>query len=471
MSFKSLVHRRLNRQATASIVMFAMAFCVSARSDEPVESQWVDGGLGSFLSHNANSPLSADRAKASLRPSWTPEAVRWRAKVAGYGQSTPVVHGATVYVTSVVGENKDEYFLEAFAQGTGDKRWGLTTENSHPVESTPMVSRAATTPVVDEDCIYVFYESGDVTAVSHEGKLLWHVDLQSKYGAFENEFGLSASPVQTSDSVIILVDHDGPSYLVAINKADGREKWRVDRGKRYRSWSSPGIVMVGDQPVIVCSSAGTIDGYDAASGNLLFSHAEVGGNTAATPIDLGSGQFLVSSLIRPSDGPSEHALESNLLAQIVRADSGYRLEVKWVAEDARGSFCSPIATRERCYFISPQGLLYCLDRQTGKEHFHERLPCGLCWATPIVDGDQLYLFGKAGQVMTIRDSDTFEVINADSRAWPEDDPTLAVPPGESKAPESIRQRMSGGTLYGAIVTESGLIIRRGDMLYLIDQSS
>ncbi len=98
-----------------------------------------------------------------------------------------------------------------------------------------MVSRSAPTPVVDDKAVYVFYESGDVHAVSHNGKALWNIDLQDRYGKFENEFGLSASPVQSEDSVIVLVDHDGPSYLVALNKADGTEKWRNDRGKRYRS--------------------------------------------------------------------------------------------------------------------------------------------------------------------------------------------------------------------------------------------
>ncbi len=73
------------------------------------------------------------------------------------------------------------------------------------------------------------------------------------------------------------------------------------------------MVHVDGVDVVVCSSAGSIDGYDASSGKQLFTYDSVGGNTAATPIDLGQHQFLVSSLIRPSDGPSEFALESNLL--------------------------------------------------------------------------------------------------------------------------------------------------------------
>jgi outer membrane protein assembly factor BamB len=333
-----------------------------------------------------------------------------------------------------------------------------------------MVSRSAPTPVVDASGIFVFYESGDLLAVSHEGLTKWSLDLQAAYGEFENEFGLSASPVQTEDSVVVLIDHDGPSYLVALSKSDGKEKWRVDRGKRYRSWSSPGIVRVNEVDVVVCSSAGTIDGYDAATGKPLFSYADVGGNTAATPIDLGGGQFLVSSLIRPADGPSENALESNLLAQVLVSKDQWELTVKWIATDARGSFCSPVASDKHCYFISPQGILYCLDRQLGTELYHERLPCGMCWATPIVEGDHVFLFGKAGQAMTIKDSGQFEVVGENNRVWSEDDPTIVSATGEDKAPASIRDRMKGGTLYGAVTTDTGLLLRRGDQLYYVDHS-
>ncbi len=431
----------------------------------------------SFLSHNTALKGSDAESESLVLPTkWEPESVKWRAKLAGYGQSMPVVENGTIYVTSVVGANKDEYHLEAIAVSSGERRWAVTTKNSHPVASTPMVSRSAPTPVVDQNAVYVFYESGDMVAVSLAGESLWQLDLQSRYGKFANEFGLSASPVQTDDSVILLVDHDGPSYLVAIHKQDGTEKWRSDRGTRYRSWSSPGMVQVAGRDVVICSSAGTVDGYDASTGKLLFTYDEVGGNTAATPIDLGNHQFLVSSLIRPADGPSEFALESNLLAEIVppetvSSDEQWELKVQWIAAEARGSFCSPVASQEHCYFISAQGVLYCLDRSSGAELYHERLSCGMCWATPIVRGGYVYLFGKTGLSMIIKDSPRFEVISENNRAWSEDDPSIGSVPGESQAPEAIRDRMKGGTQYGAIALPDGMLIRRGDQLYLITETS
>ena len=400
---------------------------------------------------------------------WSPESVTWQTALAGYGQSTPVVRDGVAYVTSVSGENKDQYCLEAFNLRRHERMWVVELPNAHPVASTPMVSRSAPTPVVDERAVYAFYESGQLVAVDLSGKLVWETDLQAKYGDFSNAFGLSSSPVQTRDSVIVLVDHDGPSYLVALNKTDGVEKWRTDRGVRYRSWSSPGIVQVEDEEIVVCSSAGTIDGYDARSGLLRFSNAEVGGNTAATPIDLGRGQFLVSSLIRPADGPSENALESNLLAEINGEGEQMRLDIKWIAKDARGSFSSPVAGENFCYFITAQGVLYCIQRATGEELFKQRLDCGMCWATPIVAGEFLYLFGKSGQSMTIRMGERFEPVASDNRVWSDDEPPTAQL-GEDKTPESIRQRMTAGTQYGVVMGNWGMLVRRGDRLYLVESA-
>ncbi len=119
-------------------------------------------------------------------------------------------------------------------------------------------------------------------------------------------------------------------------------------------------------------------------------------------------------------------------AEIVPAKEGWKLEVKWIAKDARGSFCSPVASQKYCYFVSSQGVLYCLDRSNGDELYHERLPCGMCWATPIVHGGYLYLFGKSGQTMTIKDGEKFEVVSPDNRVWQEDDPTITAAPEKRK---------------------------------------
>ena len=98
---------------------------------------------------------------------WEPESVVWKATLAGYGQSSPVVYGDSVYVCSVAGTNKDTLNVEAFSVKTGEPQWTFARDNSSPEKNTVMVSRAAPTPVVDGDGLIAFFGGGNLYAIDH----------------------------------------------------------------------------------------------------------------------------------------------------------------------------------------------------------------------------------------------------------------------------------------------------------------
>lgn len=398
-------------------------------------------------------PIAESISADSLPLNWDPSSPDWQVEIPGYGQSAPVVWDNRIYLTSVSGAQKETYQLSCFELLSGRELWSQSTVASHLQESSAMVSRAAPTPVVDEAGVYVFYESGQLVAFTHEGQPRWSRSLQNEYGMFENKFGISASLSQTEEAIYVLVDHRGPSYLMAIAKADGGNLWRVERGTREHSWSSPGIVRLVDREVVVCSSVGTVDVYDAKTGEHLIADDRVGGNSVATPVDLGEGRFLVASLIRPADGPVEGALTSNLLAKIVYDDAGYRLQIAWIADQARGSFCSPVAHDGYCYWINPTGVLYCLEMETGTQVYSKRLPCGGCWATPLAIEDRLYCFGRSGEVSVVRCGPEFEILSDSNRLW------LA------------EEEATTQTLYAAVAGHQFLLIRRGDRLYRLSSSA
>ena len=113
--------------------------------------------------------------------------------------------------------------------------WERKFDSSFPVESTPMVSRAAPTPVGDKNGIFVFFESGDLVAYDLTGTLKWQRSLQKDMEKFENKFGLSSTPAQTAKSLFVLLDHAGESSLVCIDKQTGNSEWNAARGV-HREW-------------------------------------------------------------------------------------------------------------------------------------------------------------------------------------------------------------------------------------------
>jgi outer membrane protein assembly factor BamB len=443
------------------LVAIALLALALTTADEP--ANWP-GFLGGGEVH-----LQPD----ALPLTWSPsENIAWQAVLPGHGQSSPIIWNGKVLVTAVQGPMKDTYHVLAFALDDGRRLWKHSLESSDKVKESYFVSRAAPTPVTDGRAVYAFFESGDVTALSLDGRELWRRSLSKDYGKFQNEFGLGASPVQTDEAVILLIDHDGPSYLIALSKADGRTLWKTDRTPR-RSWSSPAIVPVNGQPQVVCSSAGTVDGYDPATGKRLWTYDEVAGNTAATPLPFADGRFLIGASPGNEGGARvEQAKKSNFAISIEVIDGKPTPKILWRAEEAMPTFASPRVYAGHAYWINRVGVVYCFDAESGELRYAERTKQS-CWATPQGAGDRLYLFGKDGVTTVLRAGPKFEVL-AENQLW---DPASVKPDPAKLAAEETEERrqaaamFSGRVLYGVAASGGSLLIRTGDVLYCVRQTS
>jgi outer membrane protein assembly factor BamB len=406
---------------------------------------------------------------ASLPLTWSPtENIAWQAPLVGHGQSSPVVWNGQVFVTAVEGPLKDTCHVLALDLASGQQRWKHSLESSDKVKDSNYVSRAAPTPVVDGRGVYAFFESGDVVALSHDGREHWKRSLSRDYGKFVNEFGLAASPLQTKDAIILLIDHDGPSYLIALSKSDGHTLWKTDRAGR-RSWSSPALVPIDGKPQVVCSSMGSVDGYDPATGELLWSFTDVIGNTSATPLPFADGRFLVgASPGQEAGNRSEGAKKSNLAAAIELIEGKAALKVLWRTEEVTPTFASPIVYAGHAYWINRVGAVYCYDAKTGEQRYAERTKQS-CWATPLGVGDRLYLFGKDGLTTVLRAGPKFEVL-AENQLW---DPAQVKPDPARIAREETEERrkaaamFSGPVQYGVAAVDGSLLVRTGEVLYCL----
>lgn len=405
----------------------------------------------------------------SIPLTWSPaKNIAWSAALAGHGQSSPVIWNDRAFVTAVEGPMKDTCHVIAFRLSDGQQLWKRSLAASDKAKESYFVSKAAPTPVTDGQAVYAFFESGDVVALALDGRELWRRSLSLDYGKFQNEFGLAASPVQTKDAVILLIDHEAPSYLVALNKADGTTLWKADRSGR-KSWSSPAIVPVLGKPQVVCSSAGSVDGYDPVTGQLLWSFDDVAGNTAATPLPFADSRFLIgASPGREGGERSEGAKKSNGAAAVELVDGKLALKMLWRTEAVTPTFGSPVAYASHAYWVNRVGVVYCFDAETGQQRFAERTKQP-CWATPLGVGDRLYLFGKDGITTVLKTGPNFEVL-AENQLW--DPATVKPDPAKAEAEDTEERRrsaaaFSGRTQYGVAAVEGTLLVRTGDVLYCL----
>lgn len=434
-------------------------------------------GADTTASHNWPGFLAdgTNRTSAQALPMhWSPdEGVAWEVKIPGYGQSSPVVWRSRVFVTSIDGDNKERCLVYAFDLKTGEKLWTSEFAASQKTKYGYMVSRAAPTPAVDGNGLYVFFESGDVAKFSHDGEKQWNRSLVKEYGEFQSNHGIGSSLAQTDNSLVILAAHDGPSYLLSIDKASGKTLWKAQRESRV-SWTSPIAAKVDDKTQIVVSSNGSVQGYDAADGSVLWTLDGISGNTIPSASFSGD-RVLIGAGVGRRNPDEALAARSNCCLQLKERDGEPGYDVAWSATKATSSYATPLAHRGCAYFVNKVGVVYCLDLATGKQHYAKRID-GACWASPLGVGDHVYFFTKKGVTTVIKAGPKFEKV-ASNQLWNEEaTPTdTEQPASESAAGEATSRQPSSGYLdpivYGVAAVDGSFVVRTGQQLYCVSNTS
>lgn len=407
-------------------------------------------------------------ADNSIPVTWSPtENVAWKIVTPGYGQSSPVIWDDHVYLTSVAGANKETLHVICCSLSSGKLLWDKTIPSTYPEKNSVYISRAAPTPVVDTQGVYAYFESGDVVAVTHAGEIQWNISLSGRHGAPKNKFGLSASPAQLADRLIILMDDEGPSYLTAIAKQDGKELWRTERAARM-SWSSPMLVPTGETQQVVCSSGGSIDGYDPQTGKQLWGFTEVAGNSNTSPTPVADGAVLIAASPGRDGRNSKLARQSNGIFDIANKNENGKPGFRWTNATPTPSWGSPIVHRGLAYWVNRSGVVYCLNAETGESVYTERIKQS-CWATPFGLGDRVYFFGKAGTTTVLAAGKKFQVV-AENKLWEDDDPPVNNVPTAAETTEERRRAVamfSNPIVYGAAMVDGHLVLRTGSQVFCI----
>ena len=347
--------------------------------------------------------------------------IRWRKELPGYGQSTPVIWDGKIFTTSTEGDWSDQLLVHCHNLADGKKLWQKEFPSPNKIRRSKMVSQAAPSPVVDSEGIYLFWESGLLLALSHDGNTIWKRHLTEEYGAFQGNHGLGTSLFQAGGKLGLLIDHSGPSYLLKLDKKTGKTDWKTDRPARV-SWSTPTYA----EGHVYISSNGIVEAYNFQNGEKLWEKEGIEGNTVASPT-LTQDLVIIGSSV-PKQSQAIH-----------RDGKG----IAWSAEEATSSFASPLATDKHLYYVNRAGVAFCQSLEDGKKIWHKRLP-GSCWASPFLAGGKVYFFIKEGAAV---------VIKADGR-------------DEFLAENTLRIQ---GRIYGVAPVNGAILVRTGTELICISE--
>ena len=402
-------------------------------------------------------PPQADANGGKLPTRWSAdENVAWTATLPGYGQSSPVIWGNLLVLTSIEGPEKETGIVVGLDKQTGKVSWKKEIQTASGAKNNNYVSRAAPTPIIDAERITVFFEGGNLLSLDHQGNEIWKRNLVDDFGEIKSRHGLSASLEQNRDTVFVWIERENEPYVLAVSKKDGTDRWKVP-GLGVTSWSSPRLVPFDQGAHLVLSGVGKLVGFDPESGERLWELDDISGNSTPTPVPVGDGRFLIGATTGRSGGGSGKAARSNGLVQISGSDDGtYAADFLWRCKRATSSFGSPLAHNGLAYFVNRQGVIYCLNLTDGEEQYAERTADSV-WATPFAAGERLYFFGKKGTTTVIKAGNVFEELSVNQLATDPAD-------GESAAASPAR---GGRVLYAAAVDDGAIFLRTGNRLFCI----
>lgn len=357
--------------------------------------------------------------------------IAWTAPIPGYGQSSPVIWRDRVIVTSADGNQKETVRVSSFDMQAGKQLWSKSFKSLQTQAVNGYVSRAAPTPAADDERIYAFFETGNLVALDHAGTVAWERSITTDYGEFRGNHGLGSSLALTDKSVLVLVCHDGPSYLLAIDKTNGKTLWKADRPQEV-SWSSP--IYDPDQRQVIVSSSGTCEAIDAATGKQIWIVTGLKGNTVPSAT-LTKGLVIVGS----SDVGSNLAIRRGGQGDVTGT------HVAWRSADATATFSSPLVYRDHVYLVSRAGVAYCLDAASGKTVWAERIGDS-CWASPLGAGGRIYFFSKGGKTTVVAAGPRLEVL-------------------------ATNELPTDGRVYGVAAVDRSFVVRSGSQLVCIRETA
>ncbi|MGI9519101.1 MAG: PQQ-binding-like beta-propeller repeat protein, partial [Pirellulaceae bacterium] len=365
---------------------------------------------------------------------WSEEKnVKWKVELPGPGNNaSPVVWGDKVFVLTAIPDPNatpepqaapapprqqrgrrgrrgrrpaaplvpTKFVTLCYDRNTGEKLWEQLA-----VEATPHQghhqdhSFASASPITDGQHVYSHFGSRGLYCYDMDGNLKWSRD---DFGQMmtRNGFGEGSSPVLYKDTIVVPWDHEGDSWVMALDALTGETKWKAERDEPS-NWVTPVVVEHDGQPIVVTGGENFARAYDLKSGEELWRSGGFTSRPITAPVVYNDVVFLASSR------------QGAFLAAFYFGDKG-SITPEWSTDQMAPDVPSLMLSDKRLLFLSgSRNILHCVDAATFEPLYG---PVRLedisgVYASPVAAGGYVIIVGRDGVAMVLKDSDEFEVVS------------------------------------------------------------
>lgn len=342
--------------------------------------------------------------------------VKWKLRIPGRGSGSPIVWGDRVFVATAVSQKGStgsrvpsreplEFVLMSLDRQTGKIQWrqtALATTPHGPTHSTN--SYASASPCTDGEYVYAHFGSEGIYCFTIEGEPVWDRDLGNM--TTRAGFGEGSSPTLADDKLIVPWDHEGQSYLFALDKRTGDILWQTPRDEPT-CWATPLVIEHQGKQQVIMNGQNYARAYDLETGDELWRCGGQAERPVASPVAEGGLVFVGSG----HRGSFLGAFTPDGSGDIEGSKS-----VVWTVGRNTPDIGSPVLSDGRLYFYKGKtGLLSCVDAKTGEPHYlTKRTGLRTIYASPVVAGGHVYLTDRDGKTVVIEDSEQFNIVAENS---------------------------------------------------------
>ncbi len=328
----------------------------------------------------------------------------WKSPLEDKGHSTPVVGEGRIWFTSATEDGTRQY-VDCFAESNGERlHRKLLFENADPEPlGNPINNYAAPTPVLESGAVYIHFGTyGTARLDSATAEVVWQRrDINARHFR-----GPGSSPVLFEDLLILTFDGIDEQFLTALDKETGETVWRTDRTTDYgdldasgqpkldgdlrKGYSTPALIDVAGRTQVVSVGAKAAFGYDARTGEEIWTITHDGYNAAAQPLIFEQTAILHTG----SRGAHLLAVKLDESTQGDVTDS----HVVWERERGNSRLSFPVLVGDRVIWLTETGVAIAVDARTGEERWAKRLG-GNFIASPLVADTRVYCFSSDGEAI------------------------------------------------------------------------
>ncbi len=295
-----------------------------------------------------------------------------------------------------------KFYLVCLDRNNGELVWQKTVREELPHQGHHRDHGFASyTPATDGKLIWANFGSRGIYCYDLDGNLKWSKDL-GKIDSLMG-FGEGGSLAVAGNTVVVVRDHEGDSFIITLNKKTGDTIWKKERDERT-SWATPLPVEMNGKIQIITSATNKIRSYDLKTGEIIWQCSGQTRNVIPTPVT-GFGMVYCTSGFR---GSSLQAIELGRTGDLTNTDA-----VKWHVKEATPYVPSPLLYGDKLYVCQVnRGIISCYNAKTGKAYFL-RQPLeeisGI-YASPSGAAGRVYFVGRNGVTYVLKSSEKFEVL-------------------------------------------------------------